>query len=60
MGSWRQLCKPSTSSLVSTTVKNSPNPSSVISGYANTGKKFSIAFIKYFSREKRKTLCLGD
>ena len=29
------------------TVENSPNPSSVyISGYANRGKKFSIAFIK--------------
>ena len=25
-----------------------PTPLVVISGYANTGKKFSIAFIKYF------------
>ena len=27
-----------------------PTPRVVISGYANTGKKFSIAFIKYFSK----------
>ena len=33
-------------SSVCITVENSPNASSVISGYANTGKKFPIAFIK--------------
>ena len=36
-------------SRVCITVKNSPNPLCVhcISGYANKGKKFSIAFIKF-------------
>ena len=40
--SW-QLCKPETTSRVCITVSNSPNPLVFISGYLNTGKKFSIA-----------------
>ena len=36
----RQLCKTSTSSRVCITVSNSPNPSRVISGYANTENVF--------------------
>ena len=34
------LCKPSTSSRVCITVSNSPNPSRVLSGYANTENVF--------------------
>ena len=41
------------------TVENSLNPRVFMSSYANTGKKFSIVFINYFSREKRKTLHNG-
>ena len=43
----RQLCKPSASSWVCITVeKILLTPQVFISGYANTGKKISIAFIK--------------
>ena len=42
----RQLCKPERKSRVCITVENSPNPGVFISGYANTGKQFSIPFIK--------------
>ena len=31
----------------------------VLDSYANTGKKFSIAFINNFPEKKRKTLCYG-
>ena len=46
----RQLCKPETKSRVCITVENSPNPSSVYIRLCKHGKKFSIAFIKYFSK----------
>ena len=42
-----------------TTARILPTPRALISAYANTGKQFSIAFIKQLSGEKRKTLCLG-
>ena len=42
----RQLGKPETKSRVCITVENSPNPWVFISGNANKGKQFSIAFIK--------------
>ena len=42
----RQLFKPETKSRVCITVENSPTPRVFISGYANTGNEFSIAFIK--------------
>ena len=53
-GGWensRQLCKPETKSRIL------PTPRVFISGYANTRKKFSFAFIKNFPRKNAKTLC---
>ena len=44
----RQLCKPEMKSRLCITVGILPTPRVFVSGYANTGKKFSIAFIKYF------------
>ena len=38
--------KPETKSRVCITVESSPNPRVFISGYSNTEKKFSIAYIK--------------
>ena len=46
----RQLCKPETKSTVCITVENSPNPSRVHIRLSKQRKKFSIAFIKYFSK----------
>ena len=54
--SW-QLCKPETKSRVWITSRILPTPPVLISDYANTGKKFSIAFINQLPREK--TLCYG-
>ena len=53
----RQLCKPVTKSRVCITASNSPNPQSVYIRLCKHRKKFSFAFIKYFSQKKRKTLC---
>ena len=36
-----------------------PTPRVFVLGYANTGKKFSVAFIKYFSEKKAKLFGYG-